>query len=307
MNVPHVTPTPPSDLVTLVATADLVAAAVAQSSAVLAFNVITIEHAEGIAEGAERSDVPVLLQVSENTVRFHEGRLGPLVAACAQIAAQSSVRLAIHLDHFQDVTLITDAIDSAADLGVTSIMVDAAHLPYRDNVERTRAFVDHGHRAGLWVEAELGEIGGKGGAHAFGVRTDPMEAAAFADETGVDGLAVAVGSSHAMTTRDAEIDVALIHRLTAEVPVPLVLHGSSGVSDDQLRLATDAGIRKINVGTALNVAYTGAIRDTLAANPAATDPRKHLAAGRLAIGDTVAALCRAVARPVAAIGEGGVR
>ena len=103
-----------------------------------------------------------------------------------------------------------------------------------------------------------------------------MEAAAFADETGVDGLAVAVGSSHAMTTRDAELDVPLIHRLAAEVAVPLVLHGSSGVSDDQLRLATDAGIRKINVGTALNAAYTGAIREVLAANPNATDPRKHL-------------------------------
>jgi fructose-bisphosphate aldolase class II len=230
-----------------------------------------------------------------------------LVSACAQIAAQSSVRLAIHLDHFQGVTLITDAIETAADLGVTSIMVDAAHLPYRDNVERTRAFVQHAHRAGLWVEAELGEIGGKGGAHAVGVRTDPAEAAAFAGETGVDGLAVAVGSSHAMTTRDAELDVELIHRLAAEVAIPLVLHGSSGVSDDQLRLATDAGIRKINVGTALNVAYTGAIREVLAANPTATDPRKHLSAGRQAIGDAVAELCHAVARPVVAAGERDAR
>jgi fructose-bisphosphate aldolase class II len=286
----------------LVATADLVASAVAEGTAVLAFNVITIEHAEGIAEGAERAGVAAVLQVSENTVRFHGGRIAPLVSACAQIAAQSSVPLAIHLDHFQDVALITDAIDTAADLGVTSIMVDAAHLPYRDNVERTRAFVQHAHRAGLWVEAELGEIGGKGGAHAVGVRTDPAEAAAFAGETGVDGLAVAVGSSHAMTTRDAELDVELVHRLAAEVAIPLVLHGSSGVSDDQLRLATDAGIRKINVGTALNVAYTGAIREVLAANPTATDPRKHLADGRQAIGDCVAELCRAVARPVVATG-----
>ncbi|OPX06983.1 class II fructose-bisphosphate aldolase [Mycobacterium sp. AT1] len=283
----------------LVATADLVASAVAGHTAVLAFNVVTVEHAEGIAEGAERASVAALLQISENTVRFHGGRIAPLVSACARIAGQSSAQLAIHLDHFQNVALIAEAIDAAAGLGVTSIMVDAAHLSYGDNVDRTRAFVERGHRVGLWVEAELGEVGGKGGAHDFGVRTDPAEAASFAGATGVDGLAVAVGSSHAMTTRDAELDVALIRRLAAAVPAPLVLHGSSGVSDDQLRLATEAGIRKVNVGTALNVAYTGALRESLAANPTASDPRRALAAARTAIADTVAELCRAVApRPV---------
>lgn len=286
----------------LAPTADLVASAVAAGTAVLAFNVITIEHAEGIAEGAERAGVPALLQVSENTARFHGGRIAPLVSACARIAEQSSVELAIHLDHFQDVTLIAEAIDCATDLGVTSIMVDAAHLTYRDNIDRTRAFVDHAHRAGLWVEAELGEIGGKDGAHAFGVRTDPADAASFVEQTGVDGLAVAVGSSHAMTTRDAELDVDLVRRLMAAVSVPLVLHGSSGVSDDQLRLATAAGIRKVNVGTALNVAYTGAMREVLAANPTASDPRGALAAGRLAIAHTVAQLCQAV-RPLVTAGE----
>ncbi|BDX29717.1 fructose-bisphosphate aldolase [Mycobacterium antarcticum] len=289
------------------ATADLIAAAVAESTAVLAFNVVTIEHAEGIAEGAERAGIPAILQVSENTVRFHGGRIAPLVSACAQIAARSSVPLAIHLDHFQDGALITEAIDSAARLGVSSIMVDAAHLPYGDNVDRTRAFVEHGHRAGLWVEAELGEIGGKDGqtlgAHAAGVRTDPDEAAAYAGATEVDGLAVAVGSTHAMTTRDAELDVELIGRLAAAVRTPLVLHGSSGVSDDQLRGAVGAGIRKINVGTALNVAYTAALRAALAVDSTANDPRKPLAAARDAIADTVADLCRTVALPVVAAGE----
>ncbi|KAA0099972.1 fructose-bisphosphate aldolase [Mycolicibacterium sp. P1-18] len=278
----------------LAATADLVGSAVADGTAVLAFNVVTVEHAEGIAEGAERAGVAALFQISENTVRFHGGRMAPLVSACARIAAQSSARLAIHLDHFQDVTLIAEAIDSAAGLGVTSIMVDAAHLSYADNVERTHGFVELGHRAGLWVEAELGEVGGKGGAHDFGVRTDPAEAASFAEATRVDGLAVAVGSSHAMTTRDAELDVELVHRLSEAVSAPLVLHGSSGVSDHQLRLATEAGIRKVNVGTALNVAYTAALRRQLEANPAASDPRRALAAARTAIADTVAELCHAV-------------
>jgi fructose-bisphosphate aldolase, class II len=286
--------------VTLATTADLVASAEADDTAVLAFNVITIEHAEGIADGVERAGVPALMQVSENTVLFHGGRIAPLVSACERIAARSSAAFALHLDHFQDVTLITEAVNTAADLGVTSIMVDAAHLPYRDKVDQTRSFVERAHAAGLWVEAELGEIGGKGSAHDFGARTDPGEAASFAEATRVDGLAVAVGSSHAMTTRDAELDIELIEKLSASVGVPLVLHGSSGVPDDQLRLAVHAGIRKINIGTALNVAYTTEVREALSANPSATDPRKYLAAVRQAISDTVAGLCRAV-------GERGTR
>ncbi|KAA0085415.1 class II fructose-bisphosphate aldolase [Mycolicibacterium sp. P9-64] len=286
---------------TLAATADLVASAAETGTAVLAFNVITLEHAEGIADGAERARVAAVLQLSENTIRFHGGRIAPLLAACAQIATHSSVPLSIHLDHFQDVALINDAIEIAANLGASSIMIDAAHLPYRDNVERTRTLSERAHAAGLWVEAELGEVGGKDGqhkdAHAPGARTDPAEAAAFAAETAVDGLAVAVGSSHAMTTRDATLDIELIDAIASAVGggtrVPLVLHGSSGVPDDQLRLAIRAGIRKVNVGTALNVAYTGAIRQAL--TPVATDPRAFLTAGRDAISDAVAQLCLAVA------------
>jgi len=283
--------------VILATTADLVASAAETDTAILAFNVITLEHAEGIADGVERAGVAAVLQLSENTVRFHGGRIAPLLAACAQIAVRSSAPLSIHLDHFQDVTLIDEAIETAADLGASSIMVDAAHLTYRDNVDRTRTFTERAHAAGLWVEAELGEVGGKDGqrkdAHAPGARTDPAEAAAFADETAVDGLAVAVGSSHAMTTRDATLDIELIEKLAASVAIPLVLHGSSGVSDDQLHLAVHAGICKVNVGTALNVAYTGAVRQSL--TPTTTDPRTFLAAGRQAIADTVSQLCLTVA------------
>jgi fructose-bisphosphate aldolase class II len=281
----------------LATTGDLVASAASEGSAVLAFNVITLEHAEGVADGVERAGVAAVLQLSENTVCFHCGRIAPLLAACAQIALGSSAPLSIHLDHFQDVTLTDDAIETAAELGASSIMVDAAHLPYRDNVDRTRMFTERAHAAGMWVEAELGEVGGKDGqrkdAHAPGARTDPDEAAAFAAETAVDGLAVAVGSSHAMTTRDATLDVELIEELAAKVAIPLVLHGSSGVPDDQLHLAVHAGIRKVNVGTALNIAYTGAVREAL--TPTTTDPRKFLAAGRQAIADTVAQLCLTVA------------
>jgi fructose-bisphosphate aldolase, class II len=285
--------------VTLTATADLVATAAETRTAVLAFNAITLEHAEGIAEGAERAGVGLLMQVSENTVKFHGGRIAPLVSACAHIAKRSSAPLAVHLDHFQDDALIVDAITTAAGLGVSSIMIDASHLPYQRNVDQTRSFTHQAQAAGLWVEAELGEIGGKdhtATAHASGARTDPAEAVAFAEQTGVDGLAVAVGSTHAMTSRDASLDIALIHELAGSVTIPLVLHGSSGVADDQLRQAVDAGIRKINIGTALNVAYTDAIRFSLSSDPTKVDPRGYLAAGRRAIADTVEYLCKAVAR-----------
>src|SRR5262249_5407050 len=124
-------------------------------------------------------------------------------------------------------------------------------------------------------------------AHAPGVRTDPAEAAEFVAATGVDALAVAVGSSHAMTERTARLDHDLIARLAAASPAPLVLHGSSGVPDDQLRLAVPAGIRKVNVGTALNLALTASLRDTLAADPSVTDPRRYLAPARTAMRDAV--------------------
>jgi fructose-bisphosphate aldolase class II len=298
--------------VTLVATADLIAAATEARSAVLAFNVITLEHAEGIAEGAERARVPAVMQVSENTVKFHGGRISPLVSACTHIASRSSTPLAVHLDHFQDEALLDEALETASDLGVTSIMIDAARLPYQRNVEQTRSFARRAKSAGLWVEAELGEIGGKDHgpvpAHQSGARTDPAEAVTFVQQTGVDGLAVAVGSAHAMTTRGASLDLALIRELADRVTIPLVLHGSSGVPDDQLRAAVEAGIRKINVGTALNVAYTGAVRSALATDPAEPDSRHHLAAGRRAIADTVAALCPVVAPPqLTGAGHGDAR
>jgi fructose-bisphosphate aldolase class II len=166
-------------------------------------------------------------------------------------------------------------------------MFDGGPLPYAENLSRTRQVVDDGHAAGLWVEAELGYVGGKPGAaqsaHSPGVRTDPVEAAAFVTATGVDALAVAVGSSHAMTTRTARLDHGLIAALRSEVPVPLVLHGSSGVPDDELARAVSAGMTKINIGTALNIALTASVRAGLAADPAITDPRRYLGSAREAM------------------------
>jgi fructose-bisphosphate aldolase class II len=160
-------------------------------------------------------------------------------------------------------------------------------LAYEKNVEATAAIVTECHAAGLAVEAELGEVGGKDGVHAPGVRTDPDEAAAFVGATGVDALAVAVGTSHAMTSKDATVDLVLIARHRVTVGVPLVLHGSSGVPDGQLTAAVRAGMTKINIATSLNVAFTEAVRTYLLENPSVVDTRKYLAAGRRAVTEEV--------------------
>jgi fructose-bisphosphate aldolase class II len=173
-------------------------------------------------------------------------------------------------------------------------MFDASKLDYAGNVAATKAAAEWAHRHTMLIEAELGEVGGKDGAHAPGVRTDPDEAAAFVEATGVDALAVAVGSTHAMSDRTASLDFDLIARLRAAVAVPLVLHGSSGVSDSDLRTAVTAGITKINVGTLLNVRFTAAVRAHLGADPDVNDPRRYIAPARDAITDAVAAMLTAI-------------
>ncbi|MFF3658332.1 class II fructose-bisphosphate aldolase [Streptomyces olivochromogenes] len=277
----------------LAATGDLVTAAAGARTAVAAFNIITLEHVEAVIAGAESVAAPVVLQVSENAVKFRYGRLLPLARAAAAAAERASVPVALHLDHVQSDDLLRQA--SAA--GFSSVMYDAARLPYEENLAATRAAADWAHAQGLWIEAELGAVGGKNGeppldAHAPGARTDPAEARAFVADSGVDALAVAIGSSHAMTTRTAALDHERLKRLTAALGVPLVLHGSSGVPDGELSAAVAGGIAKVNVGTALNIAMTGAIREFLAAHPEAVDSRKYLSVGREAMAGTVARLIR---------------
>ncbi|MFD8303687.1 ketose-bisphosphate aldolase [Streptomyces sp. NPDC059690] len=277
----------------LVTTGELVTRAAAAHSAVPSFNIITLEHVEAVIAGAEAAEAPVVLQVSENAVKFRYGRLLPLARAAIAAAERAAVPVALHLDHVQSDELLRQA----ADAGFSSVMYDAARLPYERNLAATRAAADWAHAQGLWIEAELGQVGGKAGqpaldAHAPGARTDPDQARAFVADSGVDALAVAVGSTHAMTTRTATLDHTLLKRLSAALDVPLVLHGSSGVPDHELVAAVAGGISKVNVGTALNIAMTGAIRDFLAAHPEAVDSRKYLGVGREAMAKTVTGIIR---------------
>ncbi len=243
-----------------------------------AFNVISIEHAEAIVAGAEAAGRPVVLQLSENTVAYH-GSLAPLALACLSIASTTNAPVVVHLDHAVSVGLVHQAVG----LGISSVMYDASALPHDANVAATTDVAAWCHSRGVFLEAELGEVGGKDGVHAPGARTDPVEAAAYVEATHVDALAVAVGSSHAMDTRDAELDYGLIRVLAAAVDVPLVLHGASGVPDAGIVAAVSAGVVKVNIATQLNKVMAGAVREALAADPKLVDPRKYLGPGRDAV------------------------
>jgi fructose-bisphosphate aldolase, class II len=264
---------------------ELVGRAAASGRAAVAFNVVSLEHAEGIVAGADAAGIAVILQISENTARYHGG-LEPIAVSAAAVARSARVPVGLHLDHATDPSLV----ESALEFGFGSVMFDAGARDYAANVEATAAVVTRCHRAGVWVEGELGEIGGKDGASATGARTDPDEASAYVEATGVDALAVAVGSSHQMRDRVASLDFTLIERLRESVAVPLVLHGSSGVADPDLARAVHSGITKVNIATLLNERFTRALRELVMRDPAPLDVRRLLGAGRAAIEREVARL-----------------
>jgi fructose-bisphosphate aldolase class II len=263
----------------------LVLAAKSSGTAVGAFNVILLEHAEALVAGAEHAKLPVILQISENCVSYHKA-LKPISVATIAIAESASVPVSVHLDHAESEDLVKEALD----LGYDSVRFDGSKLTYADNVAASARMAALCKRYGATLEVEIGEVGGKDGVHAPGVRTNPLEAKAFAEATGADLVAVAVGSSHAMTTRDATLDFDLIAEIAKTVGVPLVLHGSSGVSDLDLQKAVKAGMSKINIATHLNNVFTHEIREALGANPKLVDPRKYIAPGRDAVAAEVARL-----------------
>lgn len=207
------------------------------------------------------------------------GWLAPLTQATLCLARAATQPVCVQLDHAVTRVLVQEA----ADLGIPAVMFDGSLLDYEANLAETAEVACLCHSRHISVEAELGVVGGKGGVHAPGARTDPAEAADFVAATGVDALAVAVGTEHRMTARDAVIDFALIERLRAAVGCPLVLHGSSGVSDKDLSRAVRAGITKVNISTHLNSIFTAALREQLVLHPKNLDPREYVRKGREAV------------------------
>ncbi len=265
---------------------EMAAQAVEKKVGLGAFNVVLLEFAHAEVEAAERTGLPIILQLSQNAIQYHGGKIAPLGSALLALAHEAAVPVAVHLDHAEDVDLCRAAVD----LGFNSVMYDGSHLDDATNRKTTAHVVEFCHASGVSVEAELGEVGGKNGVHDPSARTDPHDAATFVADTGVDLLAVAVGSSHAMTTRGAVLDTDLISAIRNEVPVPLVLHGSSGVSDQGMVAAIKAGMTKINVSTHLNVGFTEVVREILESDEKLVDPRKYVGPGRAHVTDEVARL-----------------
>lgn len=280
----------------LVTSRDLLVPARKCGYAVPALNVQNLESIKAVVEAATEEMSPVILQLTPSGVKY-AGL--DYIMALAKVAAQtSSVPAAIHLDHGEDFETAAKCINA----GFTSVMIDGSFLTFEGNVALTKKVVDFAHSRGVSVEAELGKLAGveeRSVQEKEAILTDPDEAAKFVGQTGVDALAVAIGTSHGAYKfkSQAELDLNRLREISQRVSIPLVLHGASsvpewivekaerygaqlegakGVSTDQLQAAIALGIAKINTDTDLRLAFVGAIREVLATEPKEFDPRKIL-------------------------------
>ncbi|MBP3731379.1 MAG: class II fructose-bisphosphate aldolase family protein [Mailhella sp.] len=224
------------------------------------FNVHNYTTLGGVIRAAEETRSPAILALGAQAYR-HIG-MENIIALCRSAAEQSSGKFALHVDHARDLKLIGKALR----LGVSSVMFDGSSLPFKDNIRMTREMVQMAHDYGASAEGEVGEVPMPGGSRDDIMYTDPDQAAEFAEKTGVDFLAVSLGSIHGMKTSSMDLDQELLKKLRS-IGVPLVLHGASGVTEDAIRKATRNGLRKININTALKGAAVSRIRERLAQDP----------------------------------------
>lgn len=265
--------------------------------AVVAFNVHTLEMLQGVVEAAEETKSPLILQTTVGTVKH----LGPeYVAAAARVAADlSSVPIALHLDHCTDFDLIVRCIRA----GYTSVMIDASMHPFEENVRQTLRVVEVAKAAGVNIEAELGKVGGVEDdivvAENEALMADPDECAKFVELTGVPTLAPAIGTAHGIYKGDPKIDFERIKRIADLVALPLVLHGGSGIPEEQVKRCVSLGMAKMNVATELRIVFSDAIKAVFAANPDENDPRKYMIPAKQALKEAAIEkmrLCGAIGR-----------
>ncbi|MEW6276681.1 MAG: class II fructose-1,6-bisphosphate aldolase [Bacillota bacterium] len=253
--------------------------------AVGAFNFSNLEIVQAIVRAAEAEKAPVILQATQGAIRY--AGLAYLVALARAAAKEASVPLALHLDHGTDANLVEECVRA----GFSSVMIDGSRLPLEENIALTRQVVAASRRSGVSVEAELGRISGTEDELSVAERealfTDPQEARFFVEQTGVDALAVAVGTAHGRYRGEPKLDFERLARISALVPIPLVLHGSSGVPDEAVREAIARGVRKINIDTDIRQTFIGTIRQVLAEKPDEIDPRKILSPAREAAAEVV--------------------
>jgi len=253
--------------------------------AVGAFNINNMEIVQAIIEAAEETNSPVILQASQGGIKYAGIEY---ITALGKVAAEKAkVPVALHLDHGTDFEQVMLCIR----YGFTSVMIDGSKHPLRENIELTKKVIDVAHAVGVSVEAELGKIAGTEDDITVdemeATFTDPDEAKLFVEETGVDYLAVAVGTAHGVYKGEPKLDFDRIRKIKELVGIPLVLHGSSGVPADSIKKAIEAGINKVNIDTDLRIAFTTAMKDFLKKNPDNIDPRKILTPAREAMKEVI--------------------
>lgn len=238
--------------------------------AVGAFNVENMEMVKAVIAAAEELKAPVMLQTTPSTVKY--GTLETYYAMVAAEAQKASVPVCIHLDHGSSFELAVQALK----VGYTSVMIDGSHEDFENNIAVTKKVVDVAKVCGIPVEAELGKVGGKEDdlVADADTNTDPFEAKEFVERTGISSLAIAIGTAHGFYVGTPVLDKERVSQIREVVSIPLVLHGASGLSDEDVQDCVKRGICKVNFATELRVAYTDAIKKLLAEKPDTFDPKK---------------------------------
>ena len=264
-----------------VSSIEMIKKAKADGYAVPAFNAENMEMAQAIVAAAEEAHSPVIIQTTSPTVKYFSPTMAHAIVE--DLARKAKVPVALHLDHctsFDDVMVAIKA-------GYTSVMFDGSRLPFAENARLTRKVADTAHPMGITVEAELGCVGGKeDNVSGEDIYTDVDEAKAFAEMTGVDILAIAVGTAHGFYKGEPKLDFDRIAAIRDVVDAPLVLHGGSGVPVESVKRAISLGMAKVNFATELRAAATKAVRKVLE-DESVIDPKKFMGAAR----EAVTALC----------------
>ena len=244
--------------------------------AIGAFNVENMEMVMAVISAAEEMNAPVIMQTTPSTVKY--AGLDYFLANAKVAASNAKVPVVMHLDHGSSFDLAAQALRA----GYTSIMIDGSHESFEENIALSKAVVDMCKPSGIAVEAELGKVGGKEDDLDGGegdVYTDPQEAREFVERTGVDSLAIAIGTAHGMYKGEPKLDLERLSEIRDVVSVPLVLHGGSGIPDSKVQEAINRGICKVNYATELRIAFTHGVNEYLKANPNEIDPKKYNKAG----------------------------
>lgn len=253
------------------------------------FNINNLEWTQAILDEVQALNAPVILGVSEGASKYMGGWKVVAEMVKAYIEAKNiTVPVALHVDHGTSFEVVKSAIDA----GFTSVMIDASHYPFEENIAITKKVVDYAHARGVSVEAELGRVGGQeDNIVAETMYADPEECRILVEKTGIDCLAPALGSVHGPYHGEPKLGFNEMAHINELLKMPLVLHGGSGIPDEQLRKAIDRGTAKINVNTESQQAWTAIVRKVLAENDKVYDPRKIIGPGKEGIKEVVRAKC----------------